>query len=185
MAENRAYIIARFWSKVRVERPTECWPWTGGHGDKGHGRFKIAGKLVSAHVFAYEYFFGQIPDMPGYHGAVVRHRCDNPPCCNPAHLLAGTQASNVADMVARGRSIGQRSSLSPETIATVAAAAGTLAEIAALHGATIDQVKWYRSERYRQQCRPPAPPIARETPDREADHESAPPVVPQSQGRLL
>lgn len=37
-------------------------------------------------------------------GMVTRHTCDNPPCCNPAHLIEGTQAQNLADMVARGRS---------------------------------------------------------------------------------
>ena len=31
------------------------------------------------------------------------HSCDNPPCINPDHLRAGTQADNSADMVRRGR----------------------------------------------------------------------------------
>lgn len=34
---------------------------------------------------------------------VIRHRCDTPLCCNPLHLLAGTQAQNVDDKVERGR----------------------------------------------------------------------------------
>lgn len=31
------------------------------------------------------------------------HSCDNPPCCNPAHLSVGTASQNIRDSVARGR----------------------------------------------------------------------------------
>jgi hypothetical protein len=33
------------------------------------------------------------------------HSCDNPPCCNPAHLSAGTPRENVEDAQRKGRHI--------------------------------------------------------------------------------
>ena len=36
-------------------------------------------------------------------GKVVRHTCDVPSCCNPSHLILGSQQENVDDMYERGR----------------------------------------------------------------------------------
>tara|TARA_R110001606_G_scaffold115974_2_gene244548 strand:- start:697 stop:1032 length:336 start_codon:yes stop_codon:yes gene_type:complete len=54
--------------------------------------------MLRAHRFAYALSKGEIPD-----GFVVRHTCDNPACCNPDHLILGTQADNIADMYKRKR----------------------------------------------------------------------------------
>ena len=92
----------RFWSKVEKRSGAECWPWLASKAHFGHGQFKVGGKhgsCVHAHRVAWELTFGDIPA-----GAVVRHRCDNPPCVNPAHLVIGTQDDNINDRVRRGRS---------------------------------------------------------------------------------
>ena len=78
-----------------------CMVWASGRGDDGYGLFTAKGKkTVRAHRHAYTRAFGPIPD-----GMQVCHRCDNPPCCNPEHLFAGTPNDNTQDMIAKGRKV--------------------------------------------------------------------------------
>lgn len=80
----------------------DCIEWPGSRLAEGYGYFrtpqKDGSKGILAHRFIYEVIHGPIPD-----DLVVRHTCDNPPCVNPEHLLLGTQANNVQDMMDRGR----------------------------------------------------------------------------------
>ena len=90
--------VAYFWTKVSVHGPEDCWEWQGGRLSQGYGRYWVGTRDVLAHVFAWEVTKGPVPD-----GLCVLHRCDNPPCCNPAHLFIGTRADNNADKIAKGR----------------------------------------------------------------------------------
>lgn len=120
MAADAFSTTARFWSKVSVKGPKDCWIWNGGANPEGYGRFKVGGKLVLPHRFAYELKHGPLMPNGSYHGTVVRHRCDNPRCVNPAHLSIGDQRANVLDMVERGRAARKgRTHYPPELIAKI------------------------------------------------------------------
>jgi hypothetical protein len=88
----------RFWSHVRRSNPNECWPWMASRSYFGYGRVNVGGEMVAAHRVAWELTNGPIPP-----GLCVCHKCDNPPCCNPAHLFPGSKADNTHDMMKKGR----------------------------------------------------------------------------------
>lgn len=96
----------KFWQRVQIGEPDECWPWRGPiqTGKHGYGFFFLTEvpkpTRILAHRFAYMLATGE--DVRGW---VVMHSCDNPPCVNPNHLKRGTQKDNVADMDAKGRRV--------------------------------------------------------------------------------
>jgi hypothetical protein len=86
-------LAARFWSKVSRGDASACWTWTAAlQQPDGYGLVWVDGKMKRAHRVAFELERGKIPA-----GKVVCHHCDNPPCCNPAHLFLGTKQRNMSD----------------------------------------------------------------------------------------
>jgi hypothetical protein len=90
----------RFWSKVQVAGPLDCWPWMRGKSARGYGQAKFRGKTERSHRVAYLLDNGPIADR-----LCVCHACDNPSCCNPGHLWLGTHGDNNRDMAAKGRAV--------------------------------------------------------------------------------
>lgn len=100
--------VARFWSHVDKNGPvhsvlgTRCWLWTAFIDKDGYGKFSITEckakyRQVVAHRFAWYIEHGRWPEPQGL------HKCDNPSCCNPAHVFEGTPLDNMQDKVAKGR----------------------------------------------------------------------------------
>lgn len=101
--------LERFWAKVDVGEPDDCWEWLGSrvrrYGQLGDWR-NILGlrrmrnpKPIRAHVLSWAIANDRWPNKK----EVVRHTCDNPPCCNPRHLLIGNAIDNVRDCRVRRR----------------------------------------------------------------------------------
>ena len=83
--------------------PSGCWEWQRATFKSGYGAINVNGRIAYAHRVSFELFVGPIVD-----GAFVMHACDNRICVNPTHLLLGSPADNVQDMMAKGRNHWQR-----------------------------------------------------------------------------
>jgi len=108
----RVDITARYWPKVKIAGPDDCWLWIAkariGYNKTFPGYGSIIGfrngkkQPLYAHRVAWELTYGPIPD-----GLSVLHRCDVSLCCNPAHLFLGTQTDNMRDAFQKGRLTGR------------------------------------------------------------------------------
>jgi hypothetical protein len=60
-----------------------CFQWSSTSKTGMHGRIRHKNKLVYPHRLVYMAAKGYIP--PGYD---IHHKCGNPLCCNPEHMIA-------------------------------------------------------------------------------------------------
>jgi len=86
-----------FWKKVYCKGASDCWPWLATKDHGGYGQFNDGRQMTTAHRFAYYAIHGYLPE-----GLQINHKCNNPECCNPAHLYAGTASQNNYDRAAAG-----------------------------------------------------------------------------------
>lgn len=135
----------RLWEKIDKRGNDECWPWTGattfgGYGVIGLGRRK----LLRSHRVVYIECNGPLDDMED-----VRHSCDNPPCCNPRHLLKGTHKDNMMDKETRKRG-NHPQKITEDQVNAIRNASGTVRDIANHFNVSIGYVSMVKNNKRRQ-----------------------------------
>lgn len=88
---------AKFWAKVSVGGPDECWPWTGAVTDQGMAKFSIRKRYYKAHRV--------VAALDGREPAdrqAIR-TCGSTICCNPRHIVLGGVDENSAIARKTGR----------------------------------------------------------------------------------
>ena len=86
----------RLWSKIKIHG--DCWIWTGASThDYGYVYPVIRKKECSVPVHRLMMVLCYAANWPE-HQPIARHFvCDNTLCCNPRHVLVGTDEQNRAD----------------------------------------------------------------------------------------
>ncbi len=97
MSKYKQPTFQRIIDNVIIDQITKCWEWTRGLNHKGYGLTSINNKTQIVHRIMYKYFYGDIPEDKPF----ILHNCDNPKCCNPIHLYAGTNQDNMIDRAER------------------------------------------------------------------------------------
>lgn len=132
--------------------PSGCWEWMRGRTGSNYGIMEVDGRQRPTHRISANVFLGFDLTSP----LDICHVCDNPPCCNPGHLVPGTRAYNIQDSVRKGRFGAEKpKKLTAEAVASIRRLSkmgiGT-PTIAAMYGVsqscawTIVRLRWWKKQ---------------------------------------
>lgn len=76
-------------NNILVDNESGCWNWIRAK-TFGYGVVAYPKKITRVHRIMYENYYGDIPS-----GMQIDHLCRNRACCNPKHLEAVTQKTNL------------------------------------------------------------------------------------------
>jgi HNH endonuclease len=99
--EKQERLRKRFWAKVDIKGPNDCWNWKSflyDHKD-GYGGFKYSNSPLRAHRVSWVMHY----EIPIKKQLTISHACDNRICCNPGHIFLATQRINMKDAGLKNR----------------------------------------------------------------------------------
>jgi hypothetical protein len=86
-----AYLRPGAWLREEGRMHSPCWEWTGCVNREGYPLFHLRGQPVLAHRLSFA-IFRTADARPGRH--LIHHRCRNPRCLNPEHLVSVTKSAH-------------------------------------------------------------------------------------------
>ena len=146
-------VEARFWGYVDKRGPDDCWEWRAYRSKRGYGFLgltTINGKAVSKATHISLLIDGRERPSAAYSAL---HSCDNPPCCNPAHLRWGTQTENVLEAASRGRmrcvrgTENHKTKLTEDIVLKIRAETGGCVAVSKIYGISPSHVNNIRKRR--------------------------------------
>lgn len=143
---GKSYTLLERLERNSMPEPNSgCLLWTAGCNAMGYGLMRMGSRKTGDRCFRYAHRIA----FTALHGRepadILRHKCDTPACINVAHLEEGSRADNARDRVARGRQArGERAGgarLSTADVRTIRAPSKSRAELAAMFGISVSQVR--------------------------------------------
>lgn len=127
--------------------PGDCWPWTGGTAGKGYGTLKVWSGSKWITGYAHRETLKLYQSEPEAPNNQVLHSCDNPICCNPAHLSWGSNSKNRKEARDRLHNQGNQK-LTPKQVDVIRNDPRIYQEIAneySIHRDTVARIKQNRA----------------------------------------